>query len=77
MPDPRMSRLGKLVLVICITIAAVCVLGGVWWWALFGLSEEVGMALGVTALLAFVGLVFAHLIPEPDRQRADGPAEPT
>lgn len=31
---------------------AVLTLVGFWWWALFGLSEEVGTAIGVTVAVA-------------------------
>jgi hypothetical protein len=43
-------RLSVLLVFVCV----LCVLGGVWWWALFGLSAEVGQALAVTVFVALV-----------------------
>jgi len=49
---------------ICLAVTVGCVLGGVWWWALFGLSEQIGSALFVTAgvslVLAWVALLAAE-----------------
>ena len=41
-----------------IILAAIISLTAVWWWALFGISEEVGTAMAYTAVLIFVGGLF-------------------
>lgn len=45
-----------------IILAVVFSVGAMWWWALFGMTPEVGMACAATAALGVVG-VFAIYMP--------------
>lgn len=45
---------------IALTILAIaCTLGSVWWWALFGMSAEVGQAWALTCSIAYAGALIA------------------
>ena len=49
---------------LAIALGATCValaVGGVWWWALLGMTPEVGSATIITAFIAGAGCVFTAM----------------
>ena len=46
-----------ILLAVCILLIPLLLIGGIWWWALFGMSEEIGTAWGVTITVVIVALV--------------------
>jgi hypothetical protein len=44
--------MARIVTIVATLICILCILFGFWYWAFFGISQEVGTALGVTAVLS-------------------------
>lgn len=50
--------------ILLVVVTFSLILGGVWWWALFGMNYRVGNAIGVTAACSVVATVIVTAIWE-------------
>jgi hypothetical protein len=58
MSTPKAKSVALMIGVILLALAPLIALIGIWWWAIFGLPEPVGIALVVTATtFALAGIV--------------------